>query len=70
MADSYGYAGTEIIRRVVGDSKVAEVTTVKDPAQRIPMERALIKLGIFLIKERDHGLNGEKVTRQFRMLLA
>ena len=31
MADSYGYAGTEIIRRVVGDSKVMEVTSVTDP---------------------------------------
>ena len=50
MADSYGYAGTEIIRRVVGDSKVMEVTSVTDPAQRLPMERALIQLGIYLIK--------------------
>ena len=70
MADSYGYAGTEIIRRVVGDSKVMEVTSVTDPAIRIPMERALIKMGIFLIKERENGLDGDAVTKAFRMILA
>ena len=70
MADSYGYAGTEIIRRVVGDSKVMEVTSVTDPAQRIPMERALIKMGIFLIKHRAGGLTGEAVVRAFDSILA
>lgn len=70
MADSYGYAGTEIIRRVVGDSKVVEVTSVTDPAQRIPMERALIKMGIFLIKHREQGLTGQTVVRAFDMILA
>ena len=70
MADSYGYAGTEIIRRVVGDSKVMEVTSVTDPDIRIPMERALIKLGIYLIKERASGLTGTAVTEMFRMILA
>ena len=70
MADSYGYAGTEIIRRVVGDSKVMEVTSVTDPAQRLPMERALIQLGIYLIKNRAGGLNGAAVTEEFRKILA
>ena len=70
MADAYGYAGTEIIRRVVGDSKVMEVTSVQDTAQRLAMERALIKLGIWLIKERERGLTGGTVTAAFRMILA
>lgn len=70
MADSYGYAGTEIIRRTVGDSKVMEVTSVAEPERRIPMERALIKLGIYLIKERAGGLTGTAVTEMFRMILA
>ena len=52
MADSFGYAGTEIIRRVVGGSKVKEVTSVTNVDQRVPMERALIQIGIKLIKER------------------
>ena len=70
MADSYGYAGTEIIRRVVGDSKVMEVPSVTDPAQRLPMERALIDLGIYLIKNRAGGLAGAAVTEEFRKILA
>ena len=59
-----------IIRRVVGDSKVMEVTSVTDPAQRLPMERALIDLGIYLIKNRAGGLNGAAVTEEFRKILA
>lgn len=70
MADAYGYAGTEIIRRVVGDSKVMEVTSVTDPAQRLPMERALIDLGIYLIKNRAGGLAGAAVTEEFHKILA
>lgn len=69
MADSYGYAGTEIIRRTVGSSKVMEINTVTDPAVRVPMERALVKLGVWLIKERKNGLDGEKVTNAFREIL-
>lgn len=70
MADSYGFAGTEMIRRTVGDSKVMEVTAVKDPAQRIPMERALIEMGIYLIEERSNGLDGQTVVNAFRKILA
>ncbi len=61
MADSFGYAGTEIIRRTVGDSKVAEVTSVNDMSLRIPMERCLIKLGINLIKRRASIQSGKEV---------
>ncbi|MFR6694262.1 MAG: hypothetical protein ACLUS6_09850 [Dysosmobacter sp.] len=51
---------------MVGDSKVMEVTSVTDPAQRLPMERALINLGIYLIKNRAGGLSGAAVTEKFR----
>ena len=70
MADSAGYAGTEIIRRTVGDSKVLEVTTVTDPKLRIPMERALVKLGIALIKNRKTYRKGRELTEAFRLILA
>ena len=70
MADAVGYAGTEIIRRVVGDSKVMEVTSVTDPVVRIPMERALIKQGIALIKNRAVFHAGAELTEQFRLILA
>ena len=70
MADSFGYAGTEIIRRTVGDSKVMEINAVTDPAQRIPMDRALVKLGIALIKQREQLHAGRELTELFRMILA
>lgn len=61
LADSLGYAGTEIIRRVVGDSKVIEVTSVSDKKLRVPMERSLIETGICLIKSREKLNNGQDV---------
>ena len=70
MADAAGYAGTEIIRRTVGDSKVMEVTSVTDAKQRIPMERALVKLGIALIKNRKTYRKGRELTEAFRLILA
>ena len=69
MADSLGYAGTEIIRRVVGDSKVMEIVCVADNAKRIPMERCLIKLGIALIKQRECLGSGREVVALFRLML-
>lgn len=70
MADSLGYAGTEIIRRVVGDAKVMEVTSVADLSQRIPMERALIKLGIDLIMHRREFNCGADIVEAFRLIIA
>ena len=69
-ADSLGYAGTEIIRRTVGDSKVMEVSSVTDPTLRIPMERALVKLGITLIKQRETLRDGSGVVSAFRLILS
>lgn len=52
LADSLGYAGLEIIRRVVGDAKVMEITSITDTEKRVIVERELIEKGIELIKKR------------------
>lgn len=70
ISDSFGYAGTEIIRRVVGDSKVIEVTSVEDINKRLPMERSLIKMGISLVNNRDKFLRGKDVVRAFELVLS
>lgn len=70
MADSAGYAGTEMIRRTVGDSKVMELNSVTDLSLKLPMERALIKLGIALIKQRERFQTGRDLTDLFRLILA
>ena len=69
MADAVGYAGTEIIRRTVGDSKVMEITSVTDPDRRLPMERALITLGRCLIMKRRSFRDGRELTELFREIL-
>lgn len=70
LSDSFGYAGTEIIRRVVGDSKVIELTSVEDINTRLPMERSLIKMGISLINNRDKFLEGKDIVREFKLVLS
>ena len=49
MSDSLGYAGTEIIRRVVGDSKVMEVTSIKETDKRVAYRSNLYILEITLM---------------------
>jgi 5-methylthioribose kinase len=69
LSDSIGFAGTEIIRRVVGDSKVLEVTLVDDIKKRVSMERALIKLGISLIINRERFTEGKDIIDEFNLIL-
>lgn len=70
QSDALGYAGTEIIRRVVGDSKVEEVTAIHDIKSRIRFERALIKQGIHLIMQRHSIATGTQLTKAFRIICA
>ena len=70
MADAAGYAGAEIVRRTVGDAKVADLTDVTDGAARAAMERVLVKLGTALIKNRRTFRSGGELTETFRLILA
>lgn len=60
MADAAGYAGTEIIRRVVGDSKVKELSLISKE-KRIAAERLLLKIGIQLIINRRQITSGHQL---------
>lgn len=61
LADSVGSAGLEIIRRVVGDSKVMEVTSIEDTEKRVTVERELINIGIRFIKNRYEIKSGKEL---------
>lgn len=61
LADAVGYAGTEIIRRVVGDSKVKELSLISSE-KKITAERMLLKLGIQLIINRQHITSGSQLV--------
>ena len=63
LADSVGYAGTEIIRRVVGDAKVQELVSVTDKHVKVPLERSLILLGKTFIKERSTLRHGAELIQ-------
>jgi 5-methylthioribose kinase len=69
-SDSFGYAGTEMIRRVVGDAKVQELNDVTDPVLKIPMERALIATGIQLIMRRAALTIGSELVEIFEAVKA
>ena len=61
MADSFGYAGTEIIRRTIGDSKVLELTSLEKSEKKIKMEQKLLNVGINLIKNMDTYKSGNDI---------
>ncbi|WP_333603745.1 S-methyl-5-thioribose kinase [Lactobacillus acetotolerans] len=60
--DTLGYAGTEIIRRTVGDSKVIEITDIKDQKLQNLVMQILVKIGIKLILNRKVYNNGSEIV--------
>ncbi|SKB40770.1 5'-methylthioribose kinase [Acetoanaerobium noterae] len=52
LEDAAGMAGTEIIRRTIGDSKVKEIESIGSIEARVYMDKFLILLGKSLIKDR------------------
>lgn len=61
MADTLGYAGTEIIRRTVGDSKVAEISNITDKTQKNLVSRILVGIGTNLILNRKLYSEGKQI---------
>jgi len=53
LSDAAGYAGMEIIRRVVGDSKVSDITSIMNRGSRVKAERILILAAKDFIKNRE-----------------
>jgi 5-methylthioribose kinase len=65
MADTMGYAGTEMIRRTVGDSKVAEIVSVTDHEKRIQLDELIVNTGIAFIENRYDYMHGSEITEEF-----
>ncbi|QVK18385.1 S-methyl-5-thioribose kinase [Mycoplasmatota bacterium] len=66
LADTAGLAGTEMLRRVVGDSKVADVTSIKDIEARVKAERLLIRAAKTFILERENIKYGKQYVDIFK----
>ncbi len=61
MSDALGFAGTEIIRRVVGDSKVEELDMLIPSQKKIYIERSLIEIGKWMILHRKAVRSGSEI---------
>ncbi len=68
MSDALGYAGTEIIRRTIGDSKVAELNSLELSDKKLRMERDLVNIGILLIMNRKN-LTSDKLISEFNKII-
>lgn len=55
LRDTAGFAGTEVIRRVVGSAKVKDLECVQDSAARIRMERICITAAKTFVLDRREG---------------
>lgn len=60
--DTLGYAGTEIIRRTVGDSKVLEITDIEDQALQNLVMEIFVKVGSNLIMNRGVYNSGSEIV--------
>lgn len=69
LADAYGFTGTEITRRAVGDTKTAEFDAMGQDTRRITMERIIIKTACRLIKRRRQANIGALTITYFREAL-
>lgn len=66
FADSIGYCGSELIRRTVGMSHVADLENIKDDAMRIEATRHAISLGKTLIVAAPHIDNIDTLIARIR----
>ncbi|MFD1561528.1 S-methyl-5-thioribose kinase [Paraburkholderia silviterrae] len=70
LADTLGFAGCKMIRRIVGMAKVAEITGIKDEAVRARVEVRCLRLAEALLVQRRELASIEAVTALAAQLLA
>ncbi|MEM5313152.1 S-methyl-5-thioribose kinase [Paraburkholderia sp. JHI869] len=70
FADTLGFAGCKMIRRIVGMAKVAEITSIKDEALRARVEVRCLKLAEALLVRRRELASIEAVTALAAQVLA
>ena len=67
--DQAGFAGTELIRRIVGTSKVKDITSIEDEEARTKAEMLCLKAGISFVMEPDKMQSGKDYTTCLRSLI-
>ncbi|MBR0399310.1 MAG: S-methyl-5-thioribose kinase [Mogibacterium sp.] len=66
--DQAGFAGTELIRRIVGTSKVKDITSIEDTEARAKAELLCMKAGIALVMEPEKMTCGRDYSELLRSL--
>ena len=66
--DQAGFAGTELIRRVVGTSKVKDITSISNEAARAKAEMLCMKAGIRFVMEPESMKSGADYAAFIRSL--
>lgn len=64
--DTLGFAGTEVIRRTVGMSQVADIKNITDETMRSECVRQAVTLGRTLILAADHIVDGDALIARIR----
>lgn len=59
LSDTAGIAGLEIARRIIGEAKVADITTIEDPEERYQAEILCLTIAKKIIKNRDDIKSGK-----------
>lgn len=60
LSDTAGMSGTELIRRIIGDAKVKDITTIPNVEQKCKAEQFCVLVGKELIMNRMHILNSNE----------
>ena len=63
IEDTAGYAGTELLRRIVGMAQVKDVTTIEDNESRVKLEQVMLLTGKDYIINRKEFIKGEDFSR-------
>ena len=66
VADAAGYAGTEIIRRIVGSAKVKDITTLTDTARLRAERTAVLAAKTMILTMQRPGMDPKEYTEALR----
>lgn len=69
MSDTVGCAGTEMIRRTIGDTKVVEITSVTEHDERTRLDKILILTGVEFIKNRNNITSGKQLIETYKRVV-
>ncbi|MGV8839337.1 MAG: S-methyl-5-thioribose kinase [Bauldia sp.] len=70
LADTIGFAGCKMMRRIVGIAKVADITGIADPVARTRVEEQALAMGRRLVLERQRFSSIEEVSALARTCAA